>query len=170
MISCADGFVLSVRSSAMAHTVVPPGNVVCYSMILERVNGQLVSLSEHGGFRKYCKASADALEVTGYIQGVLNRDMAILFEGESGQCKKFFNFLKTCRSQGMIEEIKEVTTTHRNDNYYDEFSILVSHSRRCNRGRYSDPQYDKRSEYSYGEASDVVSTSDGGDEFQDKRC
>jgi acylphosphatase len=133
-------------------------------MILERVDGQLASLSGHGGFRKYCKASADALAVTGYIQGVLGRDMTILFEGESSQCRAFFNFLKTCRSQAMVGEIKEVTITYRDDNYYGEFSILVSHSRRCTRGRYSDAQYDKRSEYSYGEARDVVATPDGGNE------
>ena len=134
-------------------------------MILERVDGQLVSLSGHGGFRKYCKASAAALGVTGYIQGVLGCDMSILFEGESDQCRAFFNFLKTCRSQGMVAEFKEVTRTFRDDTYYGEFSILVSHSRRCTRSSYSDAQYDKRSEYSYGEARDVVATPDGGDEY-----
>jgi acylphosphatase len=160
VLTCSYVFVVAFCSSA---SVAP--NVVCYSMILERVDGQLASLSGHGGFRKYCKASADALGVTGYVQGVLGRDMAILFEGESDQCRVFFNFLKTCRSQGMVAEFKEVTRTYRDDTYYDKFSILVSHSRRCTRGRYSDAEYDKRSEYSYGEARDAVATPDGGDDF-----
>jgi acylphosphatase len=133
-------------------------------MILERVDGQLASLGGHGGFRKYCKTRANAAGVTGYVQGVFGRDMEILFEGESEQCTTFFNFLKTCRSQAMVAEIKDITCTYRSDTYYGDFSILVSKSRRCTRGRYSDAEYDKRSEYSYGEARDVVATPDFSDE------
>lgn len=129
-------------------------------MTLERVNGQLASLSGCGGFREYCKANAVRIGVTGYIQGVLGRDMTILFEGESRQCEEFFNFLKVCRTQAMVAEFKDITRTFRDDNFYDVFSILVSQSKRCSRGRYSDVQYDNRTEYSYGEARDVVATPD----------
>jgi len=44
----------------------------------------------------------------------------------------------------------------RDDTYYGDFSILISKSKRATKGRHSDPAYDKRSEYSYSDAREVV--------------
>ncbi len=140
-------------------------------MILEHVNGKLVSLSEGGykGFREYCKAKADTVGVTGYIQGIRDRNMQLVFEGTTAQCTQMLNFLKVCRSNAMISIFKVLSKDILDDTYYGDFAILISTSKLFKRGKYSDPQYDKRSEYSYGENLDVVSTPDGSScqEFDD---
>lgn len=139
-------------------------------MKLEAVNGDLLSLrgdGGFGGFRKYCKEKADALNVTGYVQGILNRDMFIFFEGSPHQCKLYHNFLKMCRSQGMIGAITDIKKSTQQETYYGDFAIVRSYSKRATRGRYSDPEHDKRSTYSYGDARDIVASPDNSNNDED---
>ncbi len=38
----------------------------------------------------YCKAKADTVGVTGYIQGIRDRNMQLVFEGTTAQCTQMF--------------------------------------------------------------------------------
>lgn len=55
-----------------------------------------------------------------------------------------------------MDEITNVTRTYVDEPFFSEFKVLVSHSKRATCGPFSDHEFDKKSQYSYGDAKDIV--------------
>lgn len=115
----------------------------------------MASLSVHKGFRRYVKANADTIGITGTIQRYTGDDVLLVFEGVPGAHLEFLNFLKIERDRGMIQTYEVLLeTSSEYTNYYDNFTILKDFSRtedcggKTRRGVHSDEEYDKLSTYS----------------------
>lgn len=123
-------------------------------MTLVNVNGSMTTLSKNKGFRNYVKAAADHIGVTGTIQRYHHADVKIEFEGTIDAVNEFIAFLKQCRGQGMIEHFADAREDIRRLSLYESFDILTDFSRTVDkggkvlRGKYSDQDHDKVSEYS----------------------
>ena len=121
-----------------------------YHFILHNVNGRLASLSNYRGFRRYVKALADNVGVTGRIQRTRGEDVDLVFEGTDEQIGLFFRHLQALHRQAMFHGYDLVRRQDIGPRpVYEEFSIIVNLHRLVTRkGPHSDHEFDKLSEYS----------------------
>ena len=122
-----------------------------YELHLEGIDGSLTRLGDTRGFRELVKAKAIECNITGTIQRTHGRDAILIFEGTVTNTIEFIKFLKQCRSQAMIRNFVRPNPQITEDTWYGDFTILTSRSKRATRGQYSSHEYDKLSEYSYGD-------------------
>jgi len=130
---------------------------------LTGIDGSILRLRDARGFREFIKSKADELHLTGTIQRTRGTDAILVFEGSVVNTNQFIAFIKQCRSQGMIGSFNRPNLpVNIEDSWFGDFAILRSRSKQAVRGRYSSQEYEKLSEYSYGDAKDVVNSPDIG--------
>jgi acylphosphatase len=144
------------------HVVGSCFNIVCIapplyaiSIRLVEVNGKLTSLSEHKGFRKFVRESAEIVGVTGTIQRYHHNDVKIFFEGPMDAAARFQAYLRHWQQQGMFQTFADYEPKQAVFPLFNSFSIIQDHSRTVERGGtvikgiYSDgEEFDKFSTYS----------------------
>ena len=138
----------------VSQAIPSPPALIRYSIRLTNVNGKLTSLSEYQGFRKFVKAKAVELHVGGTIQRYHERDVMVVFEGYADDVREFYNFLKRCKMQDMIESFAEIHYETLDDMWQMvsenfSFKILKNFSKTVRQGgtiitgRYSGEDFDK---------------------------
>jgi len=108
------------------------------SILLMEVDGSLTSLSEVKGFRRYVKATADSLNITGTIQRFNLRNVKIVFETDSrSQMNSFVQFLQRCVSMAMVERIEFDSEKDISFKLSTTFSIIKNFSKGAVAGEHS---------------------------------
>lgn len=98
-------------------------SILSYELLLSSIDGNLPSLCDKKGFRSYIQAKAVELGITGFIQRTRGRDAKLIFEGSKAITDNFFDFLKVCRSQGMVEFDRPDAPRCASETWYGEFTI-----------------------------------------------
>jgi acylphosphatase len=110
--------------------IAPPQRAYHVKLRLNDVNGDLLSLSECRGFRRYLKATADNIGIGGTVQLYHHRDYVVMFEGPIDLVQRFFDFLIFSQSQHMIGEIVTLESAPTLPFLVmTEFSIQLDHSK-----------------------------------------
>jgi acylphosphatase len=111
-------------------------------MILIEARGNLVSLSEIGGFREFIKANALRLQIGGDIQRYNGYNVKLRIEGLVENIQAFLDFLNdptlNMFSSISITEEKQIPYLH-----FKTFKILQNFASRTKNGEYSSHDYDR---------------------------
>ena len=130
------------------------GNIEVRHFFFNRRNGALATLApstsngQKGGLRRYIKAKADELGVTGVIIGQKRKKMELVCEGTHEQMTTFVDFLAVCQNQDMISPFTPSTHVPQLAPYrtYRDFAILVDQSMLFYKGEYSGDDFMKHEE------------------------
>ena len=120
-------------------------------LFLKKLNGSLLTLAPGhggaGGLRRFLKAKADSLELTGYVELLKDHNLELAFEGNSAAVASFYAFLTDLKNQGMVSPWRKATVRQISSyRIYFSFDIIQD--------RYSGDAFDRIEEDSYSGPSD----------------
>lgn len=124
-------------------------------LFLEKLNGTLLSLAPQagnsaGGLRRYLKANADQLGLTGYVVGIKKLEIELCFEGTTNQVGEFLNFLACCKNQGLVTQWRLSSNSKQVNGFrtFPSFDVLEDWTMLVKRGLYSGNDFDRNDEES----------------------